>query len=215
MLVGVRRLLVYGLPVLALLLRLLGAEGHDVTREQVLDGPLLPPELPVHVHVVGLRAHAPQRRHGLQPLEGGRSLEAEDRHEREAGVLPVGVQHPQGSGCELEDGKRRHELLLEEVHECGPRELEDVGAVLVLRQLDLGVGLEALGAHVLRPPQVRRAMDQADAPRPLLTAYEVRVLHVCRYALVGLVLEGEVELQGHLRLLYLADVGRALVGVRS
>mmetsp|Transcript_28822 Transcript_28822/g.82551 ORF Transcript_28822/g.82551 Transcript_28822/m.82551 type:complete len:274 (-) Transcript_28822:517-1338(-) len=203
------------LRLLALLLRLwlFRHEGDDVPWQQLLNRPLLPRGLTVHVHGEALGAHPAQRCHRLQALESGRCLESEDGQKCEAGVFPVGVQHPQGCAEELEDRQGRHELFLVQLPERRPGELEDVRAVLVLRDLDLPVAREPARLLVVLPPQVRGALDQPHAVRAAVAVDEVGVLLVRLDHLVALVLEGEGELERDLRLLQPADVRLSLVGV--
>mmetsp|Transcript_62322 Transcript_62322/g.190448 ORF Transcript_62322/g.190448 Transcript_62322/m.190448 type:complete len:441 (+) Transcript_62322:3253-4575(+) len=188
-------------------------QRHDVAGQQVLDGFLHPLKLPVNVHVETFGTHAAQRRHGLQALESSRSLEAKDSHQRECSVLPVGVQHPQRRAKELENRQRSGQLLLVQLHESWPGQIEHVCAKLVLGLLYQAFLLKAAGSGVLAPFQVDRATDQADAICVGI-ARQLRVVLPGLYDLVHLVLEGKVVLQGDLGLLHLANGGLALVRLR-
>ncbi|GJC78632.1 hypothetical protein ColLi_01470 [Colletotrichum liriopes] len=139
---------------------LLGASnGDEITGQELVAHDLGPLAQAVDVDIVRLDAHSAELVEGALALPDDGALEGDQHEESEERVVPVLVKHPETNTEDLEDEEGRDGVLLEELGEGGNRDIEGVGAVVLLDPLQLVLGCNALGLLVASDLGLRLGID--------------------------------------------------------
>ncbi|GKT85998.1 hypothetical protein Ct61P_03848 [Colletotrichum tofieldiae] len=139
---------------------LLGASnGDEITGQELVAHDLGPLAQAVDVDIVRLDAHSAELVEGALALPDDGALEGDQHEESEERIVPVLVKHPETNTEDLEDEEGRDGVLLEELGEGGNRDIEGVGAVVLLDPLQLVLGCNALGLLVASDLGLRLGID--------------------------------------------------------